>query len=58
MKAKTPTFSYASIVPLIGGETIGCEVAFKARPKYILSYKAFEAHDKQLLHHYNNEDAQ
>ena len=29
---------YASIVPLIGGETIAMENAFGKRPEYIVSY--------------------
>jgi len=46
---------YASIIPLIGGETFGMEHVFNQRPEYILSYSAFEANDSQLLQHYNNE---
>lgn len=45
---------YASIVPLIGGETIGMENVFGSRPEYILSYKAFEQNDRQLLNYYGN----
>lgn len=46
---------YASIVPLIGGETIGMEMAFGQRPEYMLSYSAFQANDSQIVSHYNNE---
>lgn len=46
---------YASIVPLIGGETIAMENVFGKRPEYILSYSAFRANDSQLLNYYNNE---
>jgi site-specific DNA-cytosine methylase len=46
--------NYASIVPLIGGETIAMENVFGSRPEYILSYTDFEANDKQLLNYYNN----
>lgn len=46
--------SFASIVPLIGGETIAMENVFGEKPKYILSYKDFEENDKQLLNYYNN----
>ena len=49
------SYSYASIVPLIGGETIAMENVFGERPKYIMSYSAFQANDSQLLEHYNNE---
>lgn len=47
--------SYASIVPLIGGETIAMENVFGKKPEYIMSYGAFQANDSQLLEHYNNE---
>jgi len=46
--------NYASIVPLIGGETFAMENVFGKQPEYILSYSAFEANDSQLLNHYNN----
>lgn len=46
---------YASIVPLIGGETIAMENVFGSRPEYILSYSDFKANDSQLLHYYNHE---
>jgi site-specific DNA-cytosine methylase len=45
--------NYASIVPLIGGETIAMENVFGSRPEYILSYTDFEANDSQLLNYYN-----
>jgi site-specific DNA-cytosine methylase len=45
---------YASIVPLIGGETIAMENVFGSRPEYILSYTDFKANDNQLLHYYGN----
>lgn len=48
-------YTYASIVPLIGGETFGMQKVFNKRPEYILSYSPFKANDSQLLHHYNNE---
>lgn len=46
---------YASIVPLIGGETIAMENAFNQRPEYILSYEAFANNDQHIVKHYNNE---
>lgn len=49
------SYSYASIVPLIGGETIAMENIFGKRPEYMLSYTAFKANDSQLLEHYNHE---
>lgn len=47
--------NYASIVPLIGGETIAMENVFGSRPEYILSYSDFEANDSQLVNHYSND---
>ena len=32
------SYSYASCVPLIGGETIAMENVFAKRPEYIISY--------------------
>ena len=46
---------YASIVPLIGGETIAMQNVLGKRPEYILSYDVFQANDKHLLEYYNNE---
>ena len=46
---------YASIVPLIGGETIAMQNVFGSRPEYILSYEGFEANDKHLVEYYKNE---
>ena len=48
-------YTYASIIPLISGETIAMQNAFGKKPKYIMSYKAFGANDSQLLSHYKNE---
>jgi site-specific DNA-cytosine methylase len=46
---------YASIVPLIGGETIAMQNVFGSKPEYILSYTPFQANDSQLLSYYGNE---
>ncbi len=45
---------YASIVPLIGGETIGMQNAFGTKPEYILSYEAFKDNDDHLVKYYND----
>ena len=47
--------NYASIVPLIGGETIAMQNVLGKRPEYILSYEEFEENDKHLLEYYKNE---
>lgn len=46
---------YASIVPLIGGETIAMQNVTGQRPEYILSYEAFGNNDSHLLNYYNHE---
>ena len=47
-------YTYASCVPLIGGETIAMENVFDSRPLYVMSYEAFGANDSQLMEHYNH----
>ena len=46
---------YASIVPLIGGETIAMQNVVGKKPEYILSYSAFEANDSQLVEYYDKQ---
>ena len=46
--------NYASIVPLIGGETIAMEAVFNKRPEYILSYEPFANNDAHLVSYYDN----
>lgn len=43
---------HASIVPLIGGETIAQAQAFGSDPEYILSYEAFAANDAHAVNHF------
>ena len=47
-------FTHASIVPLIGGETIGSHRAFGAPPVHFMSYSGFEGNDKHILNYYDN----
>ena len=47
--------TYASIVPLIGGETIAMQNVFQKKPEYILSYAAFTPNDNHLVEYYKNE---
>ncbi len=47
--------TYASIVPLIGGETIAMQNVFQKKPEYILSYGPFKANDNHLVEYYKNE---
>jgi site-specific DNA-cytosine methylase len=44
---------HASIVPLIGGEMIGSEMAFGSKPTYMMSYEAFSANDAHARHYYS-----
>ena len=46
--------NYASIVPLIGGETIAMQNVFGKEPEYIMSYSGFKANDNQLNSYYGN----
>lgn len=45
------TIKHASIVPLIGGETLGQINAFGTRPEYLLSYSAFIDNDSHLVNY-------
>jgi len=47
--------TYASIVPLIGGETIAMQNSFRKKPEYILSYEDFKANDTHLVEYYKRE---
>tara|TARA_B100001093_G_scaffold520319_1_gene614632 strand:- start:539 stop:1723 length:1185 start_codon:yes stop_codon:yes gene_type:complete len=47
--------NYASIVPLIGGETIAMENVFGKRPDYIMTYDGFQDNETHLLNYYNHE---
>lgn len=47
--------NYASIVPLIGGETIAMENVFGKRPDYILTFDGFQANETHLNNYYNHE---
>ena len=40
--------SYASIVPLIGGETIAMENVFGEKPKYFLTFEGFQDNESHL----------
>jgi site-specific DNA-cytosine methylase len=50
--AKKPKITYASIVPLIGGETIGVMEALNGQlPEYLLSYTPFANNDAHLVNY-------
>jgi len=46
---------WASIVPLIGGETIAMENVFGTKPKYFLTFNGFQANEEHLLAYYNDD---
>ena len=50
------TITHASIVPLIGGETIGSANAFGAPPIHFMSYEAFADNDQHILNYYKEHD--
>ena len=41
--------NYASIVPLIGGETIAMQNVFGSRPEYILSYEGVQNNEQHIV---------
>ena len=45
-------FKHASIVPLIGGETIAQSEVFESGPEYLLSYEAFANNDQHCHNHF------
>lgn len=45
---------HASIIPLIGGETIGVEEATGSPPSYMVSWRAFEKNDSHAVNYYRN----
>ena len=47
--------THASIIPLIGGETLGAERAFGTRPEYFMSFEAFWGNDRHIVNYYDNE---
>ena len=48
------SITHASIVPLIGGETIGSQQAFGTEPLHFMSYDGFQANDSHILNYYDN----
>jgi site-specific DNA-cytosine methylase len=49
---------YATIVPLVGGMTIGNHMATGKWPEYFLSYEAFEGNDSNITNYLNNDKKQ
>jgi len=47
-------FTHASIVPLIGGETIGSANAFGSPPLHFMSYEAFANNDQHIRNYYKD----
>ena len=44
--------TYGSIVPLIGGESLGIQESLKGQqPEWVLSYKDFEANDAHYINY-------
>ena len=44
---------HIAIVPLIGGEVLGAELAHGVPPEYLLSYEAFGDNDKHIVNYYD-----
>lgn len=49
------SIAHASIVPLIGGETIAQQNVLGSRPEYILTYSVFGNNETHLRNYYKNE---
>jgi len=47
--------THAGIVPLIGGQTIGAEMAHGQRPLHLMSWDGFWDNDRHLVNYYENE---
>lgn len=47
--------THAGIVPLIGGQTIGAELAHGQRPLHLMSWEGFWGNDRHLVNYYENE---
>jgi site-specific DNA-cytosine methylase len=47
--------THASIIPLIGGETLGSEISFSRPPEYFMSFEAFWTNDRHIVNYYQNE---
>ena len=45
---------HASIVPLIGGQTLGQEKAMGSRPEWLASFSAFGSNDSHAVNHYKD----
>lgn len=48
------TIRHADIIPLIGGMTIGSEMALGGPPDYLMSFSPFYGNDKHILNHYGH----
>jgi len=48
--------TYGSIVPLIGGESLGIQNVLDGKhPEWVMSYRAFEANDAHYMNHIRNQ---
>jgi site-specific DNA-cytosine methylase len=47
--------THASIIPLIGGLSIGTDQAFGKRSEFLMSYEPFWANDRHLVNYYEND---
>lgn len=45
--------TWAPLIPLIGGQQLGAEKAFKVPPKAIYSYDGFQANDSHYVNYQN-----
>ena len=48
-RQQSTDLKWGSIIPLIGGSSIGCSLSAGSLPQFHLSYKPFEANEKHLM---------
>lgn len=54
--SKSKKITYASIVPLIGGESLGIQQSLNGQlPEYVLSYTPFQHNDKHYIEYLRNQ---
>lgn len=51
---KTDDITWAPLIPLIGGQMLGAEKAFKKPPIAIYSYDGFQSNDEHYVHYQQN----
>ena len=48
----TKTIKWASIIPLVGGHSIGSQMATGTKPEFLVSYPAFMSNDQHIRNYW------